>query len=448
MAYIQRFKNWLSEPTNGYVIGLFRVIYGLFMSYEIANYIFTGMVQAFFVSPKINFPYEGFEWIKPLPAPALSAILYLMLGCALLITLGVWLKWVARLFAGLYLYMFLLDKSLYNNHIYLFILLAILLSFTQADQFVSFRKRKLPGIAVPRWQQFILAAQVMCVYFFAGFVKMRSDWWVLKQPIRMISESIPADSFLATFYKSEWGINLMVYMGFSLDFFAPLLLWYKPLRNWAVIPFALFHFSNSGIFGDIGIFPFVMMAALILYFELEEIPLLRSWYPKLTPQNNTLVKPIVASWTLWFLMAYFTFQLLFPLRGLFLPNDLDYTTIGNRFSWRVKADVRMVSEFKIVMKDPATGEEADINYRTMVNNVQIQAMLYDPRMMLDFARMMHQEAIKIDVPNVELYARIKFSLNGRPPQYFIDPEKDLIRVKYSPFEKLDWVIPLSAASTE
>ncbi|MBK6931833.1 MAG: hypothetical protein IPH12_13600 [Saprospirales bacterium] len=36
------------------------------------------------------------------------------------------------------------------------------------------------------------------------------------------------------------------------------------------------------------------------------------------------------------LLGYFAFQILFPLRGLLLPNPLDYTTIGNRFAWRVK----------------------------------------------------------------------------------------------------------------
>ena len=176
--------------------------------------------------------------------------------------------------------------------------------------------------------------------------------------------------------------------------------------------------------------------------RLEEIPLLRRFYPNLSTKNNALPSPAVSKLSVWFLLAYFSFQLLFPLRGLFLPNDLDYTTIGNRFSWRVKADSRMVSEFKIVMKDPATGEEVDINYRTMVNNVQIQSMLYDPRMMMDFAKMMHREATKIGVPNAALYARIKLSLNGRPPQYFINPEVDMIKVNYSPFKKLDWVIPV------
>jgi len=442
MAYINRFKSWLSEPINGYIIGLFRVIYGLFMSYEVANYLFTGMVHSFFVSPKLNFPYEGFEWLKPLPAPVLNLLLYVMLACALLIMFGVMMKWAARLFAVCYLYIFFLDKSLYNNHIYLFILLAILLSFTNADQFLSLRKRKLPGITVPRWQQFILAAQVMCVYFFASLVKMRADWWVLKQPARMVAESIPPNSFLASFYKSELGINAMVYLGFSLDFFAPLLLWYKPLRKWAIIPFALFHYSNSKIFGDIGIFPFIMMSALILYFEMEEIPLLRRWFPKLTQKNMALAHPIVGRMTLTFLIVYFAFQLLFPLRGLFLPNDLDYTTIGNRFSWRVKADSRTVSEFKVILKDPVSGQEGEVNYRGMVNNVQIQSMLYDPRMIRSFAQWIQEQSAKNGLPNAEVYAKIKFSLNGRPPQYFVNPDMDMAKVNYTPFGKLDWVLPV------
>jgi len=442
MGYIQRFKHWLSEPTNGYVIGLFRVIYGLFMSYEVANYLFTGMVHSFFVSPKMNFGYEGFEWLTPLPPPLLNGFLYILLVCALLITVGLMMKWAARIFAVLYLYLFLLDKSLYNNHIYLFILLAVLLSLTNADQFVSLRKRTLPGIAVPRWQQFILAAQVMCVYFFASLIKMRADWWLLQQPIRIIAESIPADTWVAPLYKSEIGIYMMVFGGFALDFFAPLFLWYKPIRKWAILPFALFHYSNSNIFGDIGIFPFIMIGALLLYFELEEIPILKKRYPALTNKNSSIINPVIGKGTLSFLALYFTFQLLFPLRGLFLPNDLDYTTIGNRFSWRVKADSRVVSEFKFILKDPASGKEGEINYPTMINNVQINAMLYDPRMIRAFAQNIHKEAVKNGLPDAEVYARIKFSYNGRPPQYFVNPEKDMIRVPYSPFEKLDWIMPV------
>ncbi|MCB0524204.1 MAG: HTTM domain-containing protein [Saprospiraceae bacterium] len=442
MTIYNKFKNWLSAPVNGHVIGLFRIIYGLFMIKEIWRYISDKMVKTFFVDPKVNFPYDGLEWLKPMSASSLELILKAMVFCAVLITLGVVMKWAARLFALMYAYIFLLDTSLYNNHIYLFILLAVLLSFTDADQFLSLRKRKLPGIAVPRWQQFMLGAQVMCVYFFASLVKMRADWWVLHEPVKSIAASIPESSWLAPLYKSEMGLNMMVYLGFGLDFFAPLLLWYKPLRNWAVIPFALFHYSNSQIFGDIGNFPFMMMAALILYFEMEEIPFLKKWFPVLDKKNRALASPVIGNFTRVFLILYFTFQVLFPLRGLFLPNDLDYTTIGNRFSWRVKADSRVVEEYKFILKDPVSGREGEINLPTKVNNVQAQAMLYDPRSIRRFAQLIHEQSVKNNIPNAQLIGKIKFSLNGRPAQYFVDPEVDLMKVEYSPFKRLEWVVPL------
>jgi len=443
MTIFYKFNKWLSEPVNGYVIGMFRLMYGLFMMYEVGKYISNEMVKHFFVEAQVNFPYDGLAWLQPLPVPALNAVLNILFVCALLIALGVMMKWAARIFAVLYLYLFLLDTSLYNNHIYLFILLAILLSFTHADQFLSLRKRNLPGITVPRWQQFMLGAQVMCVYFFASFVKMRADWWELQQPLRSIADAMSPGSLLAPLYKSELGIHVMVYLGFSLDFFAPLLLWYKPLRRWAVIPFALFHFSNSQIFGDIGIFPFIMMAALILYFEAEEIPGLRNWFPAITKKNAELAQPIIGKFTRAFLILYFAFQLLFPLRGLFLPNDLDYTTIGNRFSWRVKADSRVVSEFKFILKDPVSGREGEIKHTTKINNVQMQAMLYDPRAIMAFAQLIHQQCIDNKVPNAEMYAKVKFSLNGREPQYFVNPDVDMMKVQYSPYERLDWVVPVA-----
>jgi hypothetical protein len=443
---LTKFRQWLGEPVNGYVLGLFRLVFGLFMTYEISNYLYSDMVSAFFVSPKLNFPYEGFEWLKPLPPAALYGLLFVMLGCAVLIALGLAMKWAARLFAVLYLYIFLLEKSLYNNHIYLFILLLILLSFTHADQFLSLRKRSLPGIVVPRWQQFMLGAQVMCVYFYAGLIKLRSDWWVLQQPVRKIVDSIPPNGFMASFYKSELGIHSMVYLGFALDFFAPLLLWYKPVRKWAVIPFALFHYTNSRIFGDIGIFPYVMLCALILYFDADEIPLLRKWFPALTKKNTVLPPASTGKWITAFLSVYFAFQVLFPLRGYLLPNDHDYTTIGNRFSWRVKADSREVTEFRFVLKEPNSGQEGEVNYQTMINNVQAQAMRYDPRMIRTFALWLREQGVKNNLPNLEVYAKVKFSFNGREPHFFVNPDIDMASTHYGPFEQLDWVMPIPPAA--
>ena len=43
--------------------------------------------------------------------------------------------------------------------------------------------RRTPFTFVPRWQQFILQSQIVIVYFFAGVVKVKWDWLVLREPM-------------------------------------------------------------------------------------------------------------------------------------------------------------------------------------------------------------------------------------------------------------------------
>jgi hypothetical protein len=78
----------------------------------------------------------------------------------------------------------------------------------------------------------------------------------------------------------------------------------------------------------------------------------------------------------------------------------------------------------------------------MVNNQQIRTMTYDPRTILAFAQMIHNNAVKNGIPKAQVFAKIKFSLNGRPAQYFVNPDVDMVTASYSPFKKLDWVMPL------
>jgi hypothetical protein len=39
-------------------------------------------------------------------------------------------------------------------------------------------------------------------------------------------------------------------------------------------------------------------------------------------------------------------------------------------------------------------------------------------------------------------AEIKASFNGRPPQYFVDPSRDLFDITYQPFGRNDWIVGL------
>ncbi|MBK9335871.1 MAG: HTTM domain-containing protein [Lewinellaceae bacterium] len=159
----------------------------------------------------------------------------------------------------------------------MFILVAVLLSATDADRFLSLgRKKTTAGEGmIPRWQPFILQAQVVIVYFYGGLTKLKADWLFRQEPVTTMVHNMTLPGWLAPYFQTDFTIGLLTYGGFLLDILAPLLLWYKPVRRWALVPFVLFHLSNSRIFDDIGIFPFVMLSALILFFETHEIPGLR-----------------------------------------------------------------------------------------------------------------------------------------------------------------------------
>lgn len=435
---IQRFSNWLASPVEGHILGLFRIIYGLFMCYEMIDYMRIDLVKHMFVLPALNFHYTGLYWLEALPEFWMDTIIMVLLGAAVAITLGLWMRIACMIFALGYAYIFLIDVSIYNNHIYLFILLAVLLGFTDADQFFSLRKRRLPDVFVARWQPFIIQAQLVIVYFFAGMIKLRSDWWALQEPVRTVVASISEGFWLGGFYKSEIGIYTMVYVGFLLDVLSPFLLWYKPVRNWAVLPFLAFHYSNSQIFGDIGIFPYIMACSLIIFFEVKELPFLR----KLQSAGKAPALPVTRKAVRYTLVAYFAFQVLFPIRGYFLPNDLDYTKIGNRFGWRVKSDTRRPEPMRFVIIDPRSNQGVDVPFQQYVNTMQIMAMLNDPRCVHDFAQWVKAEGVRRGVPNPQVKAIVRFGYNGRPPQDFIDPTVDLASAHWSPFQTIGWVVPV------
>ncbi len=458
--YTERFRSWLATPVDAHVLAIFRIIFGLFMTYEMTNYIQIGLVRNMYILPSINFRYDFLRWLTPLPEAYMNALLYGLVACAILIALGFWFRWACRIFALGYAYIFLLDKSIYNNHIYLFILLAIMLSLTNADELFSLKRlvqrlRKpsdVPEVCVmvPRWQPFLFQAHMVIVYFYGGIAKMTYDWLFRQEPVRSLLNQMQDGFWMAPMIKNEFGVHLLTYGGFLIDILSPLLLWYKPVRNWAIIPFIAFHFSNSNIFHDIGIFPFIMIPSLLVFFDADEIPILKRFTCRArqlalgdansSPLSLTQFK--TPSYVKPFLITYFTFQLLFPFRGHFLPNDLDWTTIGNRFSWRMKVDTRELVEMKFYVADGDTSAWHPVEIRTLINDMQILNLYMDPRSIADFGSLLNRLATERGMKDPKVHASIQVRYNGRPPQYFIDPGVDISNVTCSPFKRISWLYPV------
>lgn len=447
MGNIQKFKQWLSEPVDGNVLGLFRWVFGLFMAYEAWVYYSMGLIEQGFFAPKILFKFEGFDWVHLLPQPAMVAVLAIMGVSALLVALGVFFRASCWVLALSYTFIFLQEKSYYNNHIYLFILLSVLLSTTDAHRFlVPFRWKgvRLPTIThLPRWQPFMFQFMVMIVYFYGGLTKLKGDWLFRREPIHTMLDIMPASHWMAPLIKNDAAVYILTYGGLLLDLLAPLLLWYKPIRRWALIPFIGFHLTNSQMFNDIGIFPFVMLGALFLYFETQEMPWFQRLLGKQAQPVGPVVLPVTPQWVRQTLVMFFVLQLLLPFRGFFLPNDMDWTGIGKNFAWRMKVDTRPLEEFEFTVRHPQTGQVFPVHENTYVNPSQLLLLGNDVRAIAAFARFIREEAAQQGVPDGIVNARVVVRYNGRPPQLLVRSDVDLASVSYSPFQKLDWVVPLN-----
>ena len=94
-------------------------------------------------------------------------------GCmallALLVMLGAWYRFAMTGFAMLWTLQYLMQKSGYNNHYYLLLLLCWLMTLVPANAYCSVdAKRKQYGQTCPQWMIWIFAFQVTIVYFFAA----------------------------------------------------------------------------------------------------------------------------------------------------------------------------------------------------------------------------------------------------------------------------------------
>jgi len=446
MNWITSFKNYLSKPTYGHILGLFRIIYGCFMVYQMVDYIQMDLVKNAFILPKIHLSY--FDWLQPMPERVMDAMLGLALLSAIFITIG-WLFrpacWVFGLFYG---YFFFLDKSLFNNHIYLFLLLSLMLSMTHADRFFSVRslrsKEDSANLRIPRWEVFIFQLQFAIVYFYGGLAKLNPDWLLREEPVRSMVEAYPSDHILAGWLKLGFQPVFLTYGGLLFDLAIPFLLWYRKTRWWSLIPLFFFHISNSLTFNDIGVFPFIMMLSTVLYFEPDELPILKQAISSGNSRNkarqtNTLVSPM---WVKKLVVAYVAFQLLFPFRGLFLPNPVNWTMIANRFAWRMKCQSRFMEEMAYTVQDGPNGQPVPVEINTFVNPAQINVALHDPIAAADIAKGVAKEAMLYSVADPIIKANIKVRWNGYPAANTVDPNIDLSEVTASPFKKLDWVMPV------
>jgi vitamin K-dependent gamma-carboxylase len=442
------FLGRLFAPVDIASLVVFRIAFGAIMVWEVCRYFYYGWVGFYFVEPEFRFAYFGFDWIRPWPSEWMYAH-FLVLGVlAAFIAVGFLYRLTMILFFLGFTYIFLFDQSLYLNHFYLICLISLIMIFVPAHRALSvdaWLRRSIRSDTVPAWTLWLLMTQIGIVYFYGGLAKLNGDW-LRGEPMRMWLAGSTDFPVIGRFFTEEWAAYLFSYGGLLLDLLVvPFLLWRRS-RPFAFATVVVFHVLNADLF-RIGIFPWFMIAATLLFFP-QSWPRSLAKHPRApgdasrSTGDSTVVRLGPKQYIIVGLLGlYLAIQLLVPLRHHLYPGNVSWTEEGHRFSWHMKLRDKQATA-RFVAVDPTSGAVEMIRPRGYgLTSEQTSDMFGKPDMVLQFAHHVAGELRERGREDVEVRALIAASLNGRDPQLLIDPTVDLAAQRGT-LVPAEWILPL------
>lgn len=401
--------------TSARNFSLFRFFFGLLMFPQVLNLIpsIHELSNSTFV---FHYPYLWFidAWSHEL----IDGLAYVSMAAAFLLAIGIIPRLAALVFMLSFGYLFLIDMSFYNNHYYLWCLMAFLFAVGDTNQSISiidvYHRRFNRNINLNSYIFFGLLISI--VYFYATIAKINGDW-LQGYPMRLMTAArhYPMPELLG--YALSYG-------GILFDGTAWWILWKKPKAWYVVIPYFTFHLTNYFVF-NIGIFPIAMIAAWLIYLTLCQfsarhiIEHLRQSY-RLTP-------------TYVLYSIFFAFQLLFPTRCyFFISGNPAWHRQGHYFAWRMMLHNHEPEFFQYYVQFP---DKEEYNYHIQFDKLltyrQLCNTFNDPYFIWQLAQKLKKDAIaKYQTDKVQVFCQSIVSLNQHPPTSLIVETIDLSKVPY------------------
>jgi hypothetical protein len=285
-------------------------------------------------------------------------------------------------FCLIYGYTLCLTLSDYNNHHYLYWLIALYFAL------IGTVKER-----VPSWTYALFKFQILLVFLFAALAKLNLEWL----------QGVPLQAMMAHRGMENRELVLLAsWSGLLIDLVvAPCLLWSR--TRWpAVLILSAFHLSNSFLF-DIETFPYFMLATLPLFFAPQE--------------GESHPPPRGALGTA--LLALVVIQLLVPLRHHLISGDVNWDRSGHRLAWRMMLNRSLGQTRYTVQRVGGVTETIDFPYRGL-NRAQIVAISFCPDLMWRYGQWLRRQ------PGVQrVWLECDLSWNGRPKTPLFAPATEV-----------------------
>lgn len=419
---------------------IFRIFFGLLCFLESVGAIFTGWIKNTLIDPPlITFNFIGFDWLQPLPNNWMY-LYYLIMGIfGLFIMLGYKYRLGIFAFAFMWSGVYFMQKSSYNNHYYLLVLLSFMMAILPANQYASLDAKfnpKIKSISMPNWCRWIFILQLLIVYSYASIAKLYPDW-LDTSVVKLLMQGKAHFPIIGDLLQREYFHYFIAYAGILFDGLIIPLLLFKPTRKYAFFGSIFFHLFNSVVF-HIGIFPFLSLAFCLFFFEAKTI---RNIFLKKKELyiNNEVKTPSYANGLKLILGLYFIIQIGLPLRHHFIEDDVLWTEEGHRLSWRMMLRVKSGRiNFKII--DNNTNKRIKFNFNDYLTKKQQRRLRTKPDFIYQFVQLLKKE-YKAKGKDISIYANSFVSVNGRPSKQFINPKVDLTKVEWNYFTHNDWILP-------
>ncbi|WP_034893379.1 HTTM domain-containing protein [Gillisia sp. Hel_I_29] len=433
-------NRWLFTQIDNSALVVFRIIFGLLLALQAFSDVALGWVRRSLIAPQETFNFIGFEFLQPLPGDGMIYY-YLIMGLfGLLVMVGYKYRFSIIAFTIMWSGVYLMQKTSYNNHYYLLMLLGIIMTFLPANRYASidaWKNPKLRAISMPRWVWLVIVLQLWIVYTYASVAKLYLGWFdgsffnILlrsKQHYWMVGE----------FLQEKWVHTTMAWFGFLFDLTTIPLFLNRKTRIPAFIAAIFFHLFNSFIF-HIGIFPYLSLAFALFFFSSERINknILRG--KKKFYTGNEIKVPAYRNLLIIVLGIWFILQIGLPLRHWFFKDDVLWTEEGHRLSWRMMLRAKSGrSTFKVVER--GTRDTIIVQKTDYLTPKQNRAINSKPDLIWQFAQRLKREYAKKG-KDVQVFADARVSVNGQGFYPFTDPKVDLANEPWYHFKHNDWILP-------
>ncbi|MCW4470299.1 HTTM domain-containing protein [Flavobacterium sp. MFBS3-15] len=427
----------LFRPIDNAPLIVFRIFLGFLLACETFGAILTGWVKSNLVEPKFTFSHIGMDWLQPLPGNGMYWYFAAMGVLGLLVMVGYKYRFSIGMFTLLWAGAYFMQKTSYNNHYYLLMLVCFIMLFLPAHRYASIDARLNPSVkklTMPVWCSWIMIAQVSIVYFYATLAKFYPGWLDGTFTHDLLERSI-TNPALREFMTQKWFYLFIAYAGIAFDMLVVPLLLYRKTRTIALIASVIFHIFNS-ITLQIGIFPFFALSFVVFFYPPQKI---RKVFLRQKPEVAEDGGNYEGAGLLKYLFVpYIIIQLLLPLRHYLIKGDVLWTEEGHRLSWRMMLRSRWGdTDFRII--DKKTGKRLYYSVSHNLTHKQKSGMETRPDMIWQMAQRI-TEYFKFQGKDVAVYADTHVSVNNSRFKRLIDPDTDLAAVQWDYFFHCKWIL--------